>query len=285
MFSHNIAKLQYLYNMETFYIFSKNNYKIFFNNNQYNINDATFCKITNILPDCVIKIEDDLQSLEINLKKLQTCNFCRVHKLNNTYCVEIIGINFNNIYEKQNTKNCEIILYDNVIRLFYKGICYTHYFKKAPNSCVFEFEDKLYYCNDKNILIFDFNSCTFLISDVEKYTKNDNNLEILFKIYKNSNYFLHYSYNFNNSTLNIKKLNKENDIKDTTIFDLFYLIKFNFKQAENLLSKNINCENIKSYFLQFEKVLEFNNNYYLVNNNSLATLSFKIDNNVFVDID
>ena len=232
--------------METFYIFSMLDFKIIFNNKEYNIGEKAYCRITSILPDSKIIVKNNCGELEINLRNLKTNNNFRVFNQNGNTFIEILGTGFCNVLEKHKTKNCEVVVYNNSVRLFYDEICYTYSFENSSQkSLAFEHENNLHLINNVNTLIFNLQNRTFTLCNTENYKKTKENAEILLKIPKISNYFVYFLYNAKNNSVKTKKLKMEKDVKNSLIFELFYLAKFNFSNEKRELDKDIDYNQIK----------------------------------------
>jgi len=277
--------------MDKFYLFSKNEFLAKHNSQSYTINSINSLLIEHCLPEDKIEIEQNFYGYNKSLILFPNIsisnNFYNVLKVNNDNFIELISTSFENVIQEINLENCCIKIYLNAILLFYNQKCYSFAFKSSENNYALKVNDYVYVFNGLNLIKISLThlNSTYLI--VENFSIIDKNIEILCKFPKSFTYFLLFCFNLNNNNLNIKKLKNERNIiqRNSLPYVLFYLCKFDFEDAKNVLSKNIELDKIKNYLSVYDEIIEIDNTYFLYSKNKITNIFFNIQNNVIEDID
>ena len=100
------------------YFFSNTHLFATHNNQTYSINKNCTLKLTNVTNSDQIEICDfNFNKITICPNTASTCNFYKVLKLENSLFIEIVATSFENLTQKINTKNCEVFIYSNALRI------------------------------------------------------------------------------------------------------------------------------------------------------------------------
>ena len=287
MFSHIFESLFVKYIMKKIYLFTLNNFYIEQNGNRLPLCKNSYLKICDIKDD-TLSVCDTLcpkNKIEIS-KNAKTCNFFRVNECTDKF-IEIISCGKNNLIEKLKTKNIEVEIYENFLLIIYKNIPYTYYFKNDGANICMELKDKIYIFNKYFLVIFDSISKSFCHLFVEKYSKNNDKIELLCNLPKNIGYLIIISINLNEKTINSKKLKKQNIKIDSNIlpYAVFYLSKHSFEEVKSFINENIQTKKLMEYFSEFENIFDIDGKFYLSSLNKITQINFKIKDNVVVEID
>ncbi|MBQ7884612.1 MAG: hypothetical protein IJ318_00745 [Clostridia bacterium] len=224
----------------------------------------------------------------INTKINQDFNNIKTIKIDNDLFIEIIHTNLTMPLQVHETKCAKIYIFNTYLYVLHDGKFYCYYFSCQNENYVIEENDKIYIFNQDNLLEFNFKNKSFYLKKCQKMLKNEQIIEVLCKTPKNNTYFLLYSFDLLKNSVDIKKYQNNNMcIVDsyTLPFVFFHLCKCDFSQAQEYISEHIDFDNIKSYFSQFNNLLEIDNRLYLSSCSEICKIKFDIKDNIIYDID
>lgn len=272
--------------MNKLYFYTLHEFEIKDTNNKFELNKNCFFQ----LDYCdSIQIVDKFsnQSLSLKYHQLDSLKSLNCKPFEDNLFIELFPIEINPI-EKHITTNCEIIIFENSVKIIYKNVYYSYYYNLKDQNYIIENNDILYIFNSINCLCFDLKNKSFDLKKCKKISKNNKNIEILCNLNQNIDYFVLYNFNLSTNNVYIKKYKATNKIQldnYSLIFTFFNLLKNDFEESKKFLSKEIDYYQIKNYIKQYDRIIELNNTFYLSNHNEIEKIDFKIQNNVIVDID
>lgn len=269
------------------YIFSSKPFCVYSLQKKYLLNKNCAIKLTQDQKENALTVYDDFGKIEINLTNLTPSNYYNSWVINNDTYINILTTNYNSIMLKKTTPNFDVEVYNNSIRIFCDEKCFCNNFTFCKNTHIAQIDQDLYIFNEKNLIIFNKKNKSFNKLIVQKLAKNDKNIEILCKITEKMDYFLHFSLNLTDNLITIKKLKQKEILQSQSPqVTFFYLCKNNFDDAKKLLNDESLFANAHNYFLQFDDILQINDQYYLYNQSQFVNVLFIInDKNKITDID
>lgn len=272
--------------MKNIYIFSQSYFIVKHKDKTYEINKNCYLKLTNTHFDDFFMFGNKFNNFKtIYLNNLNTNNFVKAFQFEDKVFIELIACEFDSIVNEFICDRFNVFVYENSVRII-SDRCYTYFFDaQTENFCCFN-NEHIFIFNEKNLITFNKKQKTFCYLIVEKFAKSNENVEILCKISKNFNHFLHFSFNIKNNLISTKKL-KQVNIPDTifNIMSFFHLSKNNFLDAKSHMQNPKQFEDIKKYFNLFENIIEIENCYYLYNQTQIVKLNFQIIDNKIAEID
>ncbi len=273
--------------MKKIYIFADDYYEIKYLNEKYFVNANTSAILENI------NYEDNIEiycsrthtNSKVCLNKLCSCNQFSVHEMNGEIFLYLHFATFDNLIKIIN-EPCEILIYDNSIRIIFESLCFCMPFCGKAETLATEKDENVYIFNEKNIVVFNKENKTFITLKVKEYKKTLKNTEILCKLPKINGYFLLFIFS-NNKLIEIKKLKKQNGQNPSKALPylIFYLCKFNFDECRNFVSDGIEVSKLSTYFDKYDNLIELENNYYIFSQQNIAKIDFEMLDNKVINID
>ncbi|MBE7074730.1 MAG: hypothetical protein E7376_01965 [Clostridiales bacterium] len=276
--------------METLYLLSQNNIWIECNNQQQLLHKNNYVYLQNMALYEKIKLYENLalfSPVYLNLNLSLNQEGINIFNHKDKKFIEIITLNKNNVLQKILTPNSEIYIYNNFLTINYKTKFYSYYFFGNKNNYAVENYNNIYIFNKNNMIIFNIDYFSFnLLKCIEFKTEKDF-FNILCPIQNNNNYYLYFNIDLINNKIETKKYCKgEISYNNYTLpFLFFYLTKNGFEISKNLITSDLNINDLKSYFLKFNCMREIEGEYYLFSNQELTQIKFTINNNLIIDID
>lgn len=274
------------YNMNKTIFFSLNHFYI--NNENIFVNKNNSVVVEDY--EKPIEVRDDLpicNSLKININDASSNLFLRCGNIESTKYIELISCNFLNIKQKFVNGGSEVLIFENSVLIFYNNLPYTYYFRCDNVNYCTETENSIFVFNGKYFVIFNKSSQTFTHYIVENLGKIDDDFELVCRLPKNINYFIYFNINLKDKKIINKKLKKPLNSTNSAIIPhiVFYLAKNNFKEIKLYLNNEINYEKLIQYFSNYDNIFEIQNKYFVTNCREIKMVSFKIENNLLVDVD
>ncbi len=268
------------------YIFSLNDIGIKINQEEKEISKNTILKLeSNDVCDLLVWSKNGGNVYKVSLNEPTYNSNIKINTINQNCFIEVISTN-NNLLNKINTNNSEIEIYNDHVSIIVGTKLYSYYFLGKEKNHAIEQDNKIYVFNENNLLEFDLESCSFYLLNCDKFAYFQDKFELLCNVPFNNAYYVFYKINLTDNDIKIKHLKKGNPNfnKYSLPFLVFNLIKADFSEAENYISKNIKIENIKKYFKNYSYLLEIDSDFYLLGNN-FNKIDFTVSDNEITDID
>lgn len=276
--------------MSKIYIFSKNEFEIYHNGQNFNLNKFTSLSLKSITEKEQITLSENccgyLKTLTLLPFTIYGNNYFNTYSLNDIKYINLISLDFENLISEITTKNFNIKIFTNAILVCNNKKCWSYCFKSTDNNYALEIDENLYIFNSFNLIKINTKTLVSTTLITSKLEVNLNKCEILCRIPKTNTHFILFIFDLSENTINIKKLKNDTILNINSLpYLVFYLSKLEFEDVSNYLSTQIQYESLKNYLNNFDDIIEIENEFFIYSKNNFIKINFIIINNIVNEID